>query len=200
MINPSELKLDTLPWLPLEARSAFPRQPAIYFAIDSEGTVQYIGRSINPRIRWSGHHRFSDLQRLGGIRIAYLFVDADLLPAVEESLISWFNPPLNRNSPTKPLVSKEKYRQPYRLSNGVRVRQIREVEVEGLGERIRRARLASPKSVEQLCGEVNVSRTYWYDLEKETLKGALSLENLRKIEQVLGIDFGVKFKDAEDND
>ncbi|MEO0533283.1 MAG: helix-turn-helix transcriptional regulator [Cyanobacteria bacterium P01_A01_bin.123] len=82
----------------------------------------------------------------------------------------------------------------------MRVRQIREVEVEGLGERISKARKTSGKSLEWLCGEVGVSRTYWYDLENETLKGALSLENLRKIEQVLGIDFGVKFKDGEADD
>jgi hypothetical protein len=38
-----------------------------------------------------------------------------------------------------------------------------------------------------------VSRTYWYDIEKETLKGALSIENLRKIEEALEVDFGVEF-------
>lgn len=77
----------------------------------------------------------------------------------------------------------------------VRVRQIREVEVEGLGDRIRLARLAiaQQKSLERICEEVGVSRTYWYDLEKETLRGTLSIENLRKIEKALGIDFGVTF-------
>lgn len=77
----------------------------------------------------------------------------------------------------------------------VRIRQIREVEVEGLGDRIKQARLSSDKSLEHLCSEVGVSRTYWYDVEKETLKGTLSLENLRKIEQALGVEFDVKFED-----
>lgn len=79
----------------------------------------------------------------------------------------------------------------------MRIRQIREIEVEGLGERVKQARIAisGSKSLERICEEVGVSRTYWYDLEKETLKGALSLENLRKIETALGIDFGVKFDD-----
>ena len=95
MINPSELKLDTLPWLPLEARSAFPRQPAIYFAIDSEGTVQYVGRSVDPKRRWVQHHHYEELAALDGIRIAYLFTDADLLPIVEAALIEFFDPPLN---------------------------------------------------------------------------------------------------------
>lgn len=79
------------------------------------------------------------------------------------------------------------------LAGKMRVRQILEVEVEGLGDRIKAARLASDKSLEQICDEVGVSRTYWYDIEKETLKGTLALEKLRKIEQVLEVDLGVKF-------
>ncbi|MBD1825033.1 helix-turn-helix transcriptional regulator [Cyanobacteria bacterium FACHB-DQ100] len=77
----------------------------------------------------------------------------------------------------------------------MRIRQIRETEVSGLGERIKQARLdiAATKSLEEICREVGVSRTYWYDLEKETLKGTLAIENLRKIESALGIDFGVSF-------
>jgi len=83
------------------------------------------------------------------------------------------------------------------LATKMRVRQVREIEVDKLGERIKQARLAiaQSKSLEQICDEVGVSRTYWYDIEKETLKGALSIENLRKIEQALGIDMGVKFDD-----
>ncbi|WP_096595845.1 helix-turn-helix domain-containing protein [Calothrix sp. NIES-2098] len=73
----------------------------------------------------------------------------------------------------------------------MRIRQVKEVEIEGLGERIKQARFNCSKSLEQICDEVGVSRTYWYDIEKETLKGALSIENLRKIEQVLSVDFGV---------
>jgi transcriptional regulator with XRE-family HTH domain len=75
----------------------------------------------------------------------------------------------------------------------MRIRQVKEVDIEGLGDRIKQARLNAKKSLEQICDEVGVSRTYWYDIEKETLKGALSIDNLRKIEQVLGIEFGVEF-------
>ncbi len=85
------------------------------------------------------------------------------------------------------------------VSAGMRIRQVKEVEIEGLGERIKQARLNSTKSLEQICEEVEVSRTYWYDIEKETLKGALSVENLRKIEEVLGVDFGVSLK-GDSND
>lgn len=79
------------------------------------------------------------------------------------------------------------------ISAIMRIRQVKEVDIEGLGDRIKQARLNAKKSLEQICDEVGVSRTYWYDIEKETLKGALSIDNLRKIEQVLGIEFGVEF-------
>lgn len=95
MIDPEFLNIADLPWLPLDAKSAFPKQSAIYFAIDSSGGVQYIGRSANVKMRWANHHRFDELQSIGNIRIAYLFMDVDLLPSVEAALIEWFNPPLN---------------------------------------------------------------------------------------------------------
>jgi len=96
MINPSEINLSALPSVALEAKSAFPRQPSIYFAIDSLGTVQYVGRSVDPKIRWAGHHRFGQLTAIGQVRIAYLFVDSpELLPGIEAALIDWFDPPLN---------------------------------------------------------------------------------------------------------
>lgn len=96
MINPQELSLSTLPWLPLEASAAFPRQPAIYFAIDSLNKVQYIGRSVDPKTRWCGHHKYDELSAIGGIKVAFLFVESPKsLPEIEELLIAWFNPPLN---------------------------------------------------------------------------------------------------------
>jgi hypothetical protein len=81
MLNPSDLQLSALPWLPLEERSQLPTTPCIYFAIDSQGVVQYIGRSINPQQRWSQHHRYSQLSAIDGVKIAYLSIDAtELLP------------------------------------------------------------------------------------------------------------------------
>ena len=83
--------------------------------------------------------------------------------------------------------------------SAIRIRQIKEVQVEGLGERIKQARLASPKSLEQICKEVDVSRTYWYDLEKQVIRGALSIENLRKIEIALDTRFDVDFAEHHSN-
>ncbi|RUT03637.1 hypothetical protein DSM106972_052760 [Dulcicalothrix desertica PCC 7102] len=50
----------------------------------------------------------------------------------------------------------------------MRIRQVREIKFDGLGNRIKEARLNCRKSLEQICDEVGFSRTYWYDLEKET--------------------------------
>ena len=98
MIDPATINPIALPSVPLEDRLQLPTKPCIYFAIDSQDVVQYIGRSINPRHRWKNHHRHNDLESIGGVRIAYLTVDANLLNDVESSLIKWFKPPMNRQS------------------------------------------------------------------------------------------------------
>lgn len=96
MIKPESIDLASLPWLPLEEKTAFPKRASIYFAIDSLGNVQYIGRSVNTKRRWGNHHKYHDLTGIGGVRIAYLFVDSpELLPNIEKALIQWFQPPLN---------------------------------------------------------------------------------------------------------
>jgi len=95
--NPTAVDLTTLPWLPLEDTSAFPARACIYFAIDSLGTVQYIGRSVNVRQRWAQHHKYEALSGADGVKIAYLFVDApELLPEIEKALITFFH---QRNHP-----------------------------------------------------------------------------------------------------
>jgi len=73
---------------------------------------------------------------------------------------------------------------------------VKEVEAEGLGERIRLARKSMPrngKTLDALCYEAGISRTYWYEIENERVRGAVSAEVLQKIEQALGVDFGVEF-------
>ncbi|MBW4480726.1 MAG: helix-turn-helix domain-containing protein [Tolypothrix brevis GSE-NOS-MK-07-07A] len=78
----------------------------------------------------------------------------------------------------------------------MKVRQIvkREVDAPGLGDRIRQAREATNRPVTQLAKEVGISRNYWYQLESEAVLGGVAEETLRKIEEVLGVDFGVHFQ------
>lgn len=77
----------------------------------------------------------------------------------------------------------------------MKVRQVKDVEAPNLGLRIKEARIfmSNRKSLEEICDEVGVSRTYWYDIENERIRGALSIENLRKIEQALEINLGISF-------
>lgn len=75
----------------------------------------------------------------------------------------------------------------------MKVRRTVDKEVPGLGQRIKEAREADKRSVEAICSEVGMSRVYWYDIEAERVRGALPEETLRKIEQVLGMNFGVDF-------
>ncbi len=70
-----------------------------------------------------------------------------------------------------------------------------EVEVPGLGEKIKQARDKSDKSLVKLAKEAGVSRYYWYKIESENIDGGVSEETLRKIEEVLGVDFGITFED-----
>lgn len=105
----AQFSLDSLPSIPLSNKSELPDVAGIYFAIDSLGTIQYIGRSVNIKQRWAKHHRQPDLADLG-VKIAWLVVEpAIMLSIVEIALISWFNPPLNGAKivcPTKPVKPK----------------------------------------------------------------------------------------------
>lgn len=96
MIDPQSIAPTALPSVLLTARKDLPTIPCIYFAIDSQENVQYIGRTTNLQQRWVGHHRTKQLEKMKGVRIAYLSIDdISLLPSIEQALIDWFKPPLN---------------------------------------------------------------------------------------------------------
>ena len=176
MINPSVINPLDLPSVALEQRSHLPSTPCIYFAIDSLGVVQYIGRSINLQQRWSQHHRQRHLESMSAVRIAWLTVDTpELLPGIEAALINWFALPLN-GSDLLP-------------SGGMKVGW--EIDVPELGQRIRDARHESGRTITQLAAEADISVANWYAIEQERIK-VLPLPTLRRIEQVLGIEFGVQ--------
>ena len=74
----------------------------------------------------------------------------------------------------------------------VRVTKELGIDVPGLGEKIRQARLSDRRSLKEICDLVGMSTMNWYRIEKE--KQSLPLEQLRKIEAVLGVNFGVKLE------
>ena len=63
-----------------------------------------------------------------------------------------------------------------------------EWDIEGLGQRIKEARLAysdrTGKTLASLCKALKVNRSYWYQIEDGTLK-TISVKHLRLIEQLL---------------
>ena len=187
MINPSELNLSTLPWLPLEAKSAFPRKPAIYFAIDSQDSIQYIGRSNDVRERWKNHHRYEELAAIGGVRVVYLFIEApELLPEIEAALIDWFQPQLNLISSGRGAASFD--------SEQV-------VSVPGLSKRLQELWISGGKrgfnrfSISKVSRHLDLTECYWRKLLNGETGDSISVDLLRKIEGFFSVDFGVKFND-----
>lgn len=85
----------------------------------------------------------------------------------------------------------------------VRVRRVitQELDIPGLGDKIKKAREKDGRSISAICREVGLSRNYWYQLEADDIKGggALTVETLRKIEAVLNADLGVKFEGDRDD-
>jgi transcriptional regulator with XRE-family HTH domain len=76
----------------------------------------------------------------------------------------------------------------------MKVRKVIEVEVPELGESIRKAREADSRSLAEICRQIPMTTMNWYRIEAEETK-ALPIETLKRIEEVLGVDFGVKFDD-----
>lgn len=76
----------------------------------------------------------------------------------------------------------------------VKVRKIerKEIEVPELPKQMAQAQKKSGKSISEICEAVGFSRTYWYQIVNGR-EEAIAEETLRKIEETLGVDFGVSF-------
>lgn len=93
----------SLPSLPLGSYRKFPDKPVCYFAM-CEDKILYIGKARSLFKRWShrSHHRHGELQQYTNVRIAWIeFSDPELLLEIEEVLIRYFNPELNRHKVKK---------------------------------------------------------------------------------------------------
>ncbi|MEP0873814.1 GIY-YIG nuclease family protein [Trichocoleus desertorum AS-A10] len=109
----SDVHLLELPYLELSQRSILPACPAIYFALDSENRVLYVGRATNLLARWKDHHRFDQLKRLsrsGTIKLAWLDCSStpDLLEQAESYFLKLYHPLLNQTRvPAKKIIPSE---------------------------------------------------------------------------------------------
>jgi len=66
-----------------------------------------------------------------------------------------------------------------------------EIDVPGLGQRIRDARHKTGRTITQLAAEADISVANWYAIEQERVK-VLPITTLQRIEQVLKVNFGVE--------
>ncbi|WP_228015664.1 GIY-YIG nuclease family protein [Synechocystis salina] len=90
-INPTELSA-----LPIEERDELPEQPGIYFVLNRDDTIEYIGMSANLQKRWYSHHRQSDFDLIEDGKIAFITsLPKHYLQEIESVLIKSFVPKLN---------------------------------------------------------------------------------------------------------
>ncbi len=66
-IDPKDVNPLDLPSLPLESRRSLPDISALYFVLDEDDELLYIGRANNLVKRWRGHGHglFIDIDQLG---------------------------------------------------------------------------------------------------------------------------------------
>ncbi len=72
----------------------------------------------------------------------------------------------------------------------VKVRCVTDLDVPGLSARIKAAREADPRPLAEICRLIGMTRSNWYRIENGKNE-YLPIETLRRIEQVLGVKFGV---------
>lgn len=90
-INPAELSA-----VSIEERDELPEQPGIYFVLNKDNAIQYIGMSINLQKRWYSHHRQSDFDLIKDGKIAFITsLPKHYLQEIESVLIKSFVPKLN---------------------------------------------------------------------------------------------------------
>lgn len=91
-----------LPYVAMSELRYLPECAGIYFAIEENNIVAYIGQSVNIYNRWRGHHvqgslcDLSDLESARRVRLAWMAVSSvDQLDSLERALIRRFRPRLN---------------------------------------------------------------------------------------------------------
>jgi hypothetical protein len=96
-LAPETIDLRDLPSLSLGDRCQLPNVAALYFVLNAQHEVLYIGRAKSLKSRWRSHHRLADFAPHAEIRIAWVTVsDHYLLPALEDACLAYFHPPYNR--------------------------------------------------------------------------------------------------------
>ena len=100
----ANLEILNLPKVSLETKELLREYSGIYYVVDENNLVWYIGKAKNIRKRWKGkaHHRIYQLQQLNHKQFYIYYEQVDLLQLDkrEKQQIEKYNPHLN-NSPVK---------------------------------------------------------------------------------------------------
>lgn len=189
MINPQEINIDKLPSVDLADRNNLPNTAGIYFAIDPEGIVQYIGQTKSLKNRILNHNKYCIFEMIG-VDIAYLEIKQKIQRLeLEAILINQHKPALNKYIPNLSYKEKSTFFKKVKIIKTVYR------EVPDLGQKIKRLRKTSGKTVEQLANLAGITRQHWYLIEKENFRDGLPYETFKAIEEALDASFGVKFDD-----
>jgi transcriptional regulator with XRE-family HTH domain len=84
---------------------------------------------------------------------------------------------------------------PFRFKAFMRVRKVQEIDIPDLSGRLLAARKAAKDSLLEICRQLEITPTYWYKLEKGEAS-TINYDLLKKIEEVLSLDFNVRFPDS----
>jgi predicted GIY-YIG superfamily endonuclease len=92
------VQISYLPSVAFEYRQDLPAVPALYFVLNSQRDVMYIGQTNNLSTRWKGHQRAIQMQA-GGYRIHWYRIDDEQQRITTESqAIKYFRPPWNNSA------------------------------------------------------------------------------------------------------
>ncbi|HEY9598423.1 MAG TPA: helix-turn-helix domain-containing protein [Cyanophyceae cyanobacterium] len=156
-----------------------PSIAGIYFAIDSSGRIQYIGRSVNLRQRWLAHHKKAQLGQIGEISLVWLEVSETwLLPEIESALIDWFKPLLNRGV-TKRFCDKD---------SGSTTEPVNPVESEGsnVGKNVMQLRRRAGLTQKQIADALGLTVQTISNWETGLKRPKLYVEQVLKLCLILG--------------
>lgn len=98
---PDSFQLDKLPLVEFLKKDQLPETAGIYFVVDRDWKVWYIGKAQNLRTRWLGHHRYEQLEKINKkTHLSLLWYscenNATTLTQLEDYFIETYHPALNQ--------------------------------------------------------------------------------------------------------
>ena len=99
----NNFRLEQLPYVEFLKKERLPQTAGIYFAVDNEYKIWYIGKAQNLRARWIGHHRYDQLRKINQkipLKLLWLSCNRDetTLTELEKYFIDGYHPFLNQTN------------------------------------------------------------------------------------------------------